>query len=111
MNNINSKELLKKYGKNSPSKWKREGFVMLPHALLFDPRAGLPALMVFWVLTAHMFRGKEYCFPSITTLEEETRLSRHTVIKGIKSLEEMGYLKIERGGGRKTSRYYLKVKI
>jgi len=112
MNKINSKELLKKYGENSPSKWKRSGFAMLPHTLLFDPRAKLPALMVFWILTVHMFRGKNKCFPSLKTLEEETRLSRNTVLKGIRILKEMGYLQVE--GGKKTGKpnnYYLKAKI
>ena len=114
MNNINN--LIKKSGytekllKNSPIKWKHKGFVMLPHELLFNEKIGHSGLLVFWVLTAHLFRGKSYCFPSIEKLEKETRLSKHTVINGIKQLEMAEYLEVERKKG-KTNKYFLKVKI
>lgn len=105
---MNKQELINKYGRNSPSRWKRRGFVVLPHALLFDEKLGRAALIVFWVLTAHLFRGKKYVFPSITTPEQETRYSRHTVINAVKELEKSGYLEKEKEQG-KVTKYYLKV--
>ena len=112
MNNIDKNYLTKKYLRNSPIKWKNQGFVIIPHELLFNEKVNRPALMVFWVLTAHLFRGKTYCFPSLSALEKETRFSRPSVIKGIKCLKDLGYLEVE--GGKKTgkvNKYYLKVKV
>lgn len=109
---MNKNELLKKYIRNSPIKWKHDGFVMLPHALLFNQNASYASLLVFWVLTAHLFKGKDYCFPSLRVLQDETRLSKNTVLKGIKELKDLGYLEVQ--GDRKSgkvNKYYLKVKV
>ena len=103
---MNKKEILKKYLRNSPVKWKYEGFVMLPNSLVFNEKIGRAALMVYWILTLHLFRGKEYCFPSLSTLERETRLSRHSVIFGIRQLETNQKLLVERKEGE-VNRYKL----
>ena len=80
---------------------------MLPNSLMFDERITRGAMLVYWVLTLHLFRGKKYCFPSVRTIEKESRLSRPTVIMAIKLLEELGYVETEKESGKK-SKYYLK---
>lgn len=102
------KNLKEKYTRNSPIKWKKLGFAMLPTALIEDKRLSRSCLVVFWVLTVHMFRGKKYCFPSIETIAQEAHSSRPTVIKAIKELEKYGYLEIEKKDGN-VNKYYLKV--
>ena len=111
-NSIDKNKLLTKYTRHSLIRYKHEGFVIIPHSLLFNTKIGNCARMVFWVLTMHMFKGKEYCFPSLLKLQEETQLSRNTVLKGIRQLKLAGYLEVE--GDKKTgkvNKYYLKIKI
>ena len=103
---MNKKEILKKYLRNSPVKWKYEGFVMIPNSIVFNEKIGRAGLMVYWILTLHLFKGKDYCFPSLSTLQKETRLSRHTVIAGIKQLEANQKLIVERKKGE-ANRYKL----
>lgn len=79
---------------------------MLPHSLLFNDGISRAALLVFWVLTVHPFRGRSYCFPSLTTLQKETRYSRPTVIKAVKA---SGYLEVEKAAGR-PNKYWLRSK-
>src|SRR5208283_1050219 len=96
---MNKKEILKKYLRNSPVKWKYQGFVMIPNSIVFNQNIGRAGLMVYWILTLHLFKGKDYCFPSLSTLQRETRLSRHTVIGGIRQLEfpHLGLTGLRRG--------------
>lgn len=90
-------------------KWKM-GFAMIPTQVLMDEQLSRSCLIVFWVLTVHIFRGKKYCFPSIPTIAKEAHSSRPTVIKAIKELEQNGYLDVERTSGE-VSKYYLKVLV
>ena len=94
----NKSGLLKKYIRNSPMKWKM-GFSMIPTQILMDERLSRSCLVVFWVLTVHIFRGKRFCFPSTATIAKEAHSSRPTVIKAIKELEQYGYLEVERSSG------------
>ena len=105
----NKSGLLKKYIRNSPVKWKM-GFSIIPTQILMDERLSRSCLIVFWVLTVHIFRGKKFCFPSTATIAKEAHSSRPTVIKAIKELENYGYLEVERFPGG-VSKYYLKVLV
>lgn len=87
-------------------KWKYQGFVMIPNSIVFNQNIGRAGLMVYWILTLHLFKGKDYCFPSLSTLQRETRLSRHTVIGGIRQLEAHQKLVVERKKGE-SNRYKL----
>lgn len=79
---------------------------MIPNSIVFNEKIGRAGLMVYWILTLHLFKGKDYCFPSLSTLQKETRLSRHTVIAGIKQLEANQKLIVERKKGE-ANRYKL----
>jgi len=107
---FDKKEIEKRILRNSPSKWKHLGFAMLPTRLLLDDKLSKSSLLVFWVLTVHVFKGKLSCFPSLQTISDESHCSMPTAIKSIKELEKFGYLEIERSpGGRVSNKYYLKV--
>jgi hypothetical protein len=57
-----------------------------------------------WVaiaLSLHMNRDLRKCFPSITTLAEETGLGRSTVIAALNDLEKEGWIHRTPGGGRR----------
>jgi hypothetical protein len=101
--------LLKRYTKNSPIRWKKVGFVMLPHELLFDENLPRAALMVYWVLMVHQFEGKVECHPSLRLLEQETRYSRPTILSAIASLESQRWIQVERGH-RKVNKYFVKLR-
>ena len=105
----NKSGLLKKYIRNSPVKWKM-GFSIIPTQILMDERLSRSCLVVFWVLTVHIFRGKQFCFPSTATIAKEAHSSRPTIIKAIKELEQYGYLEVERSAGG-VSKYYLKALV
>lgn len=106
---INKDKLLKRYMRNSPSKWKLQGFAMLPNRLLFDEKLSRSSLLVFWILTIHLFKGKEYCYPSLPTISKEAHCSKPTAIKAIKELEMLGYLQVDRTETGRRNKYYLKV--
>lgn len=89
-------------------KYKVEGWVAIPNKVVFDDRLSKSDLLVFWVLTIHQFRGKDFCFPSQKLIAEEAKLSRPTVNASVKRLEKYGYLEIEKKRGF-SHRYYLKV--
>ena len=86
------------------------GFSIIPTQILMDERLSRSCLVVFWVLTVHVFRGKKFCFPSTATIAKEAHSSRPTVIKAIKELEQYGYLEVERFTGS-VSKYYLKALV
>lgn len=112
--NFSSKERTEKYilslKEKMPGRWKKVGFALLPNALIFSEGVGRGELLVFWILTMHLFKGKKYAFPSVREIEKEGRLSRHTVISAIRKLEEMGYLITEKKRGKRT-KYYLRIKV
>jgi predicted transcriptional regulator len=66
--------------------------------------SGLPASARFvgLVLSTHMDRNGGSCFPSLTTLENETGLSRKTVWTSIDKLEQAGLIERKRSRGRST---------
>jgi hypothetical protein len=86
---------LKKVTRNSPIRWQNSGFAMLPNSLIFNQHIGRSALLVYWVLTVHLFKGKDYCFPKINTIAKEARCDHRTVTRAIRELKETGYLKVE----------------
>ena len=107
---FNKTGYLNKFKRNLPTNWKLLGFAMLPTKILFDERLSRSCMVVFWVLTVHLFHGKKYAFPSISTIQKESHASRPTVIKAIKELEAAGYLEVERVG-RTVNKYFLKVRV
>lgn len=110
MQKISFEKEIHKYTANSINTWKHRGFAILPHALLADERLPRSALMVFWVLTMHLFRGKKYVFPSLPTIAKEAHMCRRTAFTAVKKLRELGYLEIGKTKG-KPNKYFLKSDI
>jgi biotin operon repressor len=108
---FNKKEIEKRILKNSPNRWKHLGFAILPSRILTDNSISRSSLILFWVLTIHIFRGKSYCFPSLDTIAREAHCSRPTAIKAIRGLEKLGYLEVDRSRGGQSNKYYLKIDI
>ena len=110
MEKIDLKNKYQSLIKENKGGYKYRGFVILPHTLLMDRKIKPHALLIFWVLTMHIFKGKNYCFPSIDTIAKEARLSPRMARYMIKDLKKNGYLEIERKIGF-VNRYYLKANI
>lgn len=73
--------------------------------VLKDSELSLQTKGLYSVLVALMGR-REYCFPSIEYLMQETALSRATVYRMMKSLEDKGY--IRRGYDPVQKRYIIR---
>ncbi len=101
--------LMDRYTKNASGKWKRTGYSRLPNFAIHEKVLSKAALLTLWVLTIRTFKGKDVCFPSLRTMESETRYSKNSIIEAIRELERYEYLRVERGkrGSKKTNRYYL----
>lgn len=52
---------------------------------------------------------EQKCFPSIPTLMELTNLTRPTIIKSLKALEEHRFVKVKRKKGKSSVYYLLKI--
>jgi hypothetical protein len=105
---FDKKEIEKRILRSSSAKWKHLGFAMLPTRILMDEKLSKSSLLIFWVLTVHIFKGKQSCFPSLETMSNESHCSKPTTIKAIKELEKLGYLEVDRSLGRNSNKYYLK---
>lgn len=103
---IDKSKILKRFPLKE--KWKKDGWVPFPKKLLFDPNISKSALVVFMVLHAHLFRGTNYVYPSISTIAKESKQSIRTVHYAIRELKKSGYLKVESGKETgKSNKYFL----
>jgi len=112
-NIIDKEKFMGRFTKNAPGKWKDIGYARLPTRMLMDERLSKPALLVYWVLTARTFKGKESCLPSYSTIATEAHCAKNTAIKAVKELEALGYVSVIRAEQRtrKTNQYSLPKRI
>ncbi len=110
---INKEKSMKRYIRNTPERWKTNGYSRLPNVILFDENISRMGLLVYWVLTARTFKGKEACFPSYETIAREAHCAKNTAIKAVRELEGLGLVVVERAhkGSRKRNRYFLPKRI
>lgn len=101
-------KLLKQYTRNDPGRWKRNGFTKFPNKAIHDERLGQKEIMVLLVLKSRAFNGKGVSFPTLRTIQKESRYSRNSVLKAKKNLEKFGYIRVEQSkkNSRKANRYY-----
>ncbi len=73
-----------------------------------EQKTGSSTKKLILLLLADRANDKGKCFPSHTTIANDSELSRITVIRNIKSLEEQGLLSIKNrsNNGKKTSNVY-----
>jgi DNA-binding MarR family transcriptional regulator len=70
-------------------------FTWIEKSIIEDRRLTHSDIMVYLVLAYHADTNGA-CFPKLTTLEHETRMNRHTIIKSVRRLEECELLKKQR---------------
>jgi hypothetical protein len=70
--------------------------------LVLASELGWTARLVALTLSTHMDRNGGSCFPSLTTLERETRLSRRGICYALDELEQAGLLDRKRARGKPT---------
>jgi hypothetical protein len=76
---------------------RESGVNVLPGDLPITPGDVLPKFTQFyWVLTVHLFKGKDYCFPKINTIAKEARCDHRTVTRAPSgSLRKPGISRLE----------------
>lgn len=106
---IDKSKYIEAVSKNSKDAWKTRGFSQLPNYILADDRLGHADRLVYWALKLHNFKGKEYCYPSLQTISKKSHYVKNTVIKALKKLEELGYIRVDRQRRKKekSNCYYL----
>ncbi len=60
-------------------------------------------------LASHCNDQGQQCYPSVKEVALKVRRSERTVIRSIAQLEQDGWITVERGSGRETSRYIVNV--
>lgn len=105
MDGINVNYYEKKIINKSSEKW-RFGFTQIPNRVILNDKINKNGLLVFVVLRMRQFQRKTSCFPSIQTIQKETRLSPNSIRNGINNLIENRYLDIKKCPG-KTNTYFL----
>ena len=89
------------------------GFVWLHKRIItyYARRYGPDVVMVYLVLKLHENQNTRECFPSLRTICQLSKLSRPTVLKAIRTLEEVGLIEVERrctkNGRRQVNHYTL----
>ena len=73
--------------------------------VLRNSRATLGSRLVLLVLADYADEDGGSCWPSVKTIARETLLSERQVQYCLRSLEKMGEISIEKGGGRRSNRY------
>lgn len=86
-----------------------QDWVWTSTVVLFHPDIDASAYKTYCGLAAHANNSSQKAFPGIDTLARKIHVSRNTVIKAIKSLEETAFLKVDRTTGQNNIYYLLKV--
>lgn len=84
-----------------------EAWIKISTAFLRTMKKLRGAKLAVWMAIALRINEKYVSFPSIKKIQDDTGLSNREVISTVKELEEMGYLKVRRGGTHNT--YYVKM--
>jgi hypothetical protein len=66
--------------------------------LIIESELPSPAKLVALVLSTHMDRDGGSCFPSLTTIAQESGLGRSTVCRALDQIEGAGLIERVRGG-------------
>jgi hypothetical protein len=84
-----------------------ESFAMVPESLVYDPRIGYRAKVVYAALVRHRNSETGVCRPGFKRLSELLKCSTDSVGRDVRELAAAGYLEVERGHGasRATNSY------
>jgi hypothetical protein len=75
-------------------------------AVLRDPALDSTSVLVGLVISSFM-NGKGVAWPSKVLIARSSRLGLRSTDRGVRRLEEAGYLRVERSLGRTSNRYRL----
>lgn len=78
---------------------RQQDWIWTSKALLFHEQIDGNNFKVYCGLAAYANNNTQEAFPSIITLANRLHMSRNTVINGLKSLEENGFISIEKTRG------------
>lgn len=73
-----------------------DGFVRLPYTVIEHAPLNAHELLVYMVLLKYRDHRTGKCWPGITTIADESRLSRRTVMRTISDLENLGAIEVRR---------------
>ena len=83
------------------------GFTQVPNCLLNNQDLSFPAKIVYAKLLSYAWNNN-YVFPGQETMAKEMGTSQPTINRGIKELEQQGWLEVQRRGQGRTNIYILK---
>lgn len=86
------------------------GYTLVPNAILKHKELSSTAKLIYSMMLYYA-REKNNCYPGQIKLGADIGASKPTIIKGIKELEKVGYLKTIRRGQGKTNIYHLYAKV
>lgn len=72
------------------------GYGLIPKNIMRARDLGLYDKLVLAYMLSYTGAGKTECFPSYRTMESDLQISRPTLAKALKNLEERGYIKKSR---------------
>jgi hypothetical protein len=75
-------------------------------AVLRDPDLDSTSVLVGLVISSYM-NGKGVAWPSKVLIARGSKLGLRSTDRGVRRLEETGYLLVEHSRGRTSNRYYL----
>ncbi len=78
---------------------RQQDWIWTSKALLFHEKIDGNNFKVYCGLAAYANNDTQEAFPSITTLATKLHMTRNTVIKGLASLEENGFIGVDRTAG------------
>lgn len=87
------------------------GYVKLPNIVLQSTLLSANAKLVYAVVASYAFGKKTQSYPSQETMANECGLGKRTIIRGLKELDELGYIIIVRRGLNKTNKYIFPLKF
>jgi len=86
------------------------GFTQIPNCLLNNAALSFVAKVVYSKLLSYAWNNNRV-FPGQDTMAEDIGTSQPTINRGIKELEEHGWLEVQRRGQGKTNVYVLKYAV
>src|SRR5262245_25319214 len=83
------------------------GFTQVPNCLLNNQDLTFPAKIVYAKLLSYAWHNN-HVFPGQETMAKEMGTSQPTINRGVKELEQQGWLEVQRRGQGRTNIYILK---
>jgi hypothetical protein len=86
---------------------KLKNYTAISNLVLFDERLTSKDKLIYWAIKYFAFKDKDWAIPGLTTIAKLTGYSARHISTSIQHLEELGYLKVIRRGGKKSNKYIL----